>query len=518
MTGVGPNSPGTIPSEPGQSTSSGDSGETSSATDTPSTASDGGVPSSPDDGATAPDASGDSPEPPDVNVPEPGSLLPGDVLFSRGEVLTFSLTLTDADWQQLEQNGIEEVYVPGAVEVVSDTFPKRALPQVGVRYKGSWTLDHCWSREESGERVRLYGESCDKLSFKVKFTEYDDSGRIDGLKRINLHAMQTDRTSMHELIAYSTYQEFGVEAPRVLPAKVYVNGVFRGLYMAVEDVDGRFTKAHFPAGGDGNLYKETWPHPDLGEYNFLLALETNEELADVSDMVALSEAVGAATDANFEETVGALLDIEHTLRFLAVDRAINNWDSVMSFYAGLSPHNFYWYHDAGDSELFRLVPWDVDNTLDRDPFTDPHERWGVAPLPDWNVNPSHCEKRPIWDPDAAPSLKAPRCDPLLDLLARTQWPEYDVLGRQLLVGPFSLATLQAKVDRWRPLLAPIIAEDPTLDVELWQGYIDEMRDEVFPALVTEFEAFLDEGLVDESPSSAQTGAVSASDGGSPEGP
>src|SRR5690606_31356444 len=213
-----------------------------------------------------------------------------DVLFGSAEVLTFKLTLSDADWTYLERQGIDEEYVPGAVTVEGAAFGDAALPSVGVRYKGSWTLDHCWSRPEEGPRERQFGDSCQKLSFKLKFTEYDANGRLNGLKRLNLHAMQTDKTSMHELISYAIFQEFGVEAPRVLPARVYVNGEFRGLYMAVENVDGRFTKAHFPKSADGNLYKETWPHPELGEYDYLLALRTNEELADVSDMVTFAQA------------------------------------------------------------------------------------------------------------------------------------------------------------------------------------------------------------------------------------
>lgn len=429
--------------------------------------------------------------------PVPFGILPGDVLFAYDEVLTFELTVADSDWEYLEQQGIEEEWVPGAVSVHSASFPKQELPLIGVRHKGSWTLDHCWSRGEDGERVRQYGPSCDKLSLKLKFSEYDKGGRLNGLKRLNLHAMQTDRTSMHELISYATFQEFGVEAPRVLPARVYVNGEFRGLYMAVENVDGRFTKAHFPKSADGNLYKETWPHPELGEYDYLLALRTNEELADVSDMITFAQALGVATEENFTQSIGALLDIEQTLRFMAVDRAINNWDSVTAFYAGLTPHNFYWYHDLGDSNLFRLVPWDVDNTLERDPFMDPPEDWEVPPVPDWNVTPRDCEPRPIWEADAPSGIKPPRCDILLDLLARTHWPQYDELGRALLNGAFSLSELQAKVDLWQPLLAPIIAEDPTLDAEQWQAVIDEMRNEVFPELVQGFEEFLDEGLIEE---------------------
>ncbi len=420
--------------------------------------------------------------------------LPGDALFGHTEVLHFNFTLDESKWQELEEHGNAEEYVEAALQFESEQMGAHTFTNIGLRHKGSWTLHHCWD-DFGGERS--YVGECAKLSLKVKFDKYDADGRFDGLKRLNLHAMQSDQIKMHELVAYGTFRAFGVEAPRVLPARVTVNGEVLGLFMAVEDVDGRFTKAHFPRSADGNLYKETWPHADFDEQEYLGALETNEERADVSDMLAFAQAVDVATVDDVETTLGAHLDIPHTLRYLAVDRAINHWDGIMAFYQPEKPHNFYWYHDRGDTNLFRLIPWDLDNTLDQDWFADPAPEFNVAPVPDWNQKPRNCDMRPVWEPNGPVRVTPPRCDKLLDLLAMGYWDEFATVGRELLDGTFTVAALQDQVDEWVPMLEPLVAEDPQLNADQWQGQVQDWRDRVLPMLVSDFEAFLDQGLIDE---------------------
>src|SRR5690606_25470584 len=147
-------------------------------------------------------------------------------------------------------------------------------------------------------------------------------------------------------------------------AKVYVNDVLEGLFIAVEAVDGRYTKAHFPAGGgDGNLYKEIWPSPLLDPSALLDSLRTNEEAGDVSAFEQFADAVALSTSATFTEAMSPWVDLEQLLRYVAVDRAIKNWDGIMAFYSPSRPHNFYWYHDAQGSGRFTLIPWDMDNTF-----------------------------------------------------------------------------------------------------------------------------------------------------------
>jgi len=407
--------------------------------------------------------------------------------------LDVHFTVADGDWEELEERGNKEEYVPAAVRITAPAFAEQTFAKVGLRHKGQNTLHQCWD----GNGVRNHGGLCQKLSFKVKFDEYDDDERLDGLKRLNLHAASLDPTKLRELLGYATYREFGVQAPRALPARVYVNDAFQGLFIAVEDPDGRFTKAHFQDGPDGNLYKEVWPRVDVSDQAFAAALETNEELADVSGMRAFAVAINDSTPENFLERMKDWTDVEALLRYIAVDRAIKNWDGITAFYSPLSPHNFYWYQDSSATPRFHLIPWDLDNTFWAfDPFTDPQSWVKAVPVPNWNVKPSSCEPRSVWAIDGGVKVTPSRCDPLLDLLARSGWEHFVSLGHELLAGPAHPSSLQEKVEAALALIAPIVSEDPTIELPAWEAAVAEFQTQL-PLVSRDFQALLEQGLIDE---------------------
>jgi len=476
----------------------------SSQGDDPSTASTGGRPGSGDtpgglpgepsggsvDGAGAPGHAG---APGDDSPPNPGA-----VLFSDGQVLEVRLTLSQADWTELEEHGNREEYVPAAVTLSGAGFDDVALDSVGLRHKGNWTLHHCW--DENGG-VRDYTDECRKLSYKIKFDEYVADARFDGLKRLNLHAASGDATKLHELLGYDTYRDFGVDGPRLVPARVFINGELQGLFLAVEEVDGRYTRAHYPEGPNGNLYKEIWPRTDTDDQDFADALETNETAGDISGIKEFAAAIAGSTTATFVERMAPWIDLDHVLRYMAVDRAIKNWDGITAFYLPNSPHNFFWYHDDGDEGRFHLIPWDLDNVFwEFDPYMYP-EQWVTAdPLPDWNMEPRDCNPRGVWDRTETTLVTPPRCDPFLDLLAETSWPRFVELGEELLAGPLSTAELQRKLAARRAQLEPLVREDPTLDFSSWDTAVSALP-AIFERAQSDFRRLLTRGLIDEPASS-----------------
>jgi hypothetical protein len=432
-------------------------------------------------------------EPPVNEAPSAG--LPGQRVFADDQVLEVRLTLPPEALRQLEAHGDAEEYVSAEARLQGRGQPASEFAEIGVRHKGSWSLHHCW--DDFGG-VRSYAEECAKLSFKLKFDAYREDSRYDGLKRLNLHAALGDPSKLRELLAYRTFRDFGVDAPRAIPAQLFVNGEPLGLFIAVEDVDGRYARAHFPESPDGNLYKEVWPSPLASDEDFLAALETNEERADVSDLRAFTDAVASATSDSFQSAVEPFVELDALLRYIAVDRALRNWDGVMSFYSPLSSHNFYWYQ-LGPGSRFALIPWDLDNTFWAfDPYTDPQQWVTAEPIPDFNSRPLDCSPRPIWEPTSIERVTPPRCDPLLNLLAETHWQRLVELGTELVEGPLAASRLLALADDAATRLAPIVAADPLLDSADWNRARLEFEDIVRLAGPS-FEAFLAEGLIDEAP-------------------
>lgn len=423
---------------------------------------------------------------------EPG--LPGQSLFLPRQVLDVHLSMDPAVFQELEEHGDREEYVPAAARLERSGRGAVELARVGVRHKGAYSLHHCWD-EFGGVRSREL--ECAKLSLKLKFDAYDGQSRFDGLKRLNLHASSGDASKLHELIAYQAFRESGVDAPRALPARVRVNGQLLGLFIAVEEVDGRYTAAHYPGAGNGNLYKEVWPNAAAEDAAFRLALETNEDAGDVSGMRAFAEAVSNAAPEAFDAALAPFVEVEPLLRYIAVDRALRNWDGIMAFYSRLSPHNFFWYQDDGPLRRFHLIPWDLDNTFwPFDPYMDPQQWVTAPPIPDINAEPLDCEPRPIWEASGPEYVTPPRCDRLLDGLAERHWPRLVELGRELEEGPLSPARLTSLADEWASLLEPLVAEDPTLDPAEFQRGVLEFR-QVAAQLAPGLEALLSEGLIEE---------------------
>lgn len=148
--------------------------------------------------------------------------------------------------------------------------------------------------------------------------------------------------------------------------KVFINGEYHGLFIAVEQVDGRFTANRFPENGNGNLYKEVWPGIDVQDDTISEALKTynDDDIADISDFLAFRKAVATAEEADFADTMTSFVDFDYLARYMVVDRAIHNFDGVLALYEEFASknHNYYWYHEE-DSNRFTLIPWDMDKVF-----------------------------------------------------------------------------------------------------------------------------------------------------------
>jgi spore coat protein H len=416
----------------------------------------------------------------------------GDPIFSQESVIEYRLTVADSDIKYLDEHGDEEKYVPATASVTSSTFARIDLGKIGVRYKGDVTLHSCW---DSG--TRSHEGACQRLSYKLKFDEYVTDTRLFGLKRLNLHVSYADPTRLREMLAQWLFSAFGITTARAAPAAVYVNDSLVGLFIAVEEVDGRFTARHFPDGGDGNLYKEAWPISSKPDSYFADALSTNNGTsADISDIKAFAAAVAGLNASNFDQALSSWLDIDYMLRYMAVDRAIKNWDGITAFYNPDGPHNFFFYHDDGTRKLFHLIPWDFNGAsatpgtfIDSDPYMDPG--YGVNTVPNVNVAPTSCQGISIWGIAGDPGMGPPGCDPLLRYLMQTQWSRWVTIGQELLAGPMARDQMQARIDALRALIEPTVARDSLLQAGAWSGAVEALPKTIennrtaFQALMTQ---------------------------------
>ena len=416
----------------------------------------------------------------------------GVVPFDQDTMLDYHIYMDPAAYEDMTLHGDDEEYRRVSLQVRGPDV-EEDYTEVGVRYKGDYSVHHCW---DSGSRS-FTGE-CAKLSIRIKFNEYDRDGRFFGLKKVNLNAMSYDVSKLRERLAYSVFNEFGVETVRTAHARLFINDMDPVLVLAVEQVDGRYTAYRFPDGGDGNVLKEMWPRPGRSEEEVLEQLKTNDDVEDepdVSRFIAFGDAVGAATESTFLNDMADFVEVEQLLRYMAVDRAFKNWDGFTAFYWEDRSHNFYWYHDVETTGLFSLIPWDLDQVVwmldPSDPYLDPGTPYAERQVPNWNVRPASCDPILVWDEyDLYPS----GCDPLINLLAATSWDEFAVLGAELLDTSFSYDDMNAKLTRWAEQIAPAVETDPLISTGAWESAVDQLR-EILEQAIDDFEAHLSEGYV-----------------------
>lgn len=456
----------------------------------------------------------------DIDIPKVDKDKIGNTVFDDDELLSYHITISESEYAKLMDLS---TLVYDLYKVNRDRYVKvklrvgdTELPEVGLRLKGSHSIYSCIIDGVRQSRVDpIFGDIdvCQRFSLKLDFNRYNKDYRLDGLKALNLHAMSSDPSKMHERLGYSLFREMDILAPRAVHAKVYINGEYHGLFIAVEQVDGRFTANRFPSNGDGNLFKHTWPTADITESAAKETLKTNNddpETVDVSDFVAFGEAVGQLTDTNFAEVMSSYLDFDYLARYLVVDRAIANFDGILSFYWGRN-YNYYWYHEEA-GERFTLIPWDLDKTFmvpepnfwflnSSDPQSDLFPSCSPTNTTNWNVVSSSCDERtcsfdPVPHIYTSYPLTPLDCDPLLRGLRDEIYERQEQLAQAFIEGPYSLAEVEEKLKRWEAQIADALTEDALVDRADVKDAIDALIDNI--STLQDNLTLIMGGLIDES--------------------
>jgi len=267
-----------------------------------------------------------------------------DVLFDDTHVLEFHFTFEqDNFWETLEQNYNigTGTYLEADLE-----FNGEICEMVGVRLSGNTS----WSYPSQ------------KKSMKIKFDAFTEDQEFYGVNKLNLKNAFKDPSFLREKLLCDYIGEF-VPCSRTSFVKVYLNGVYWGLYNNVEQVNKKFIDKNFGNNEDGNLFKGD-PEGDLfwyGENQSLYydryALKTNEEESDWFDLVYLVDKINNTPLEVFPSELERIFHIRNFLFFSAINNFFVNLDSYID-----KGHNYYIYHRE-DTDKFVHIPWDFNFAL-----------------------------------------------------------------------------------------------------------------------------------------------------------
>jgi spore coat protein CotH len=396
----------------------------------------------------------------DARVVDPGAVIPepddtATYLFDQTALRTYNIMIDPNDLATIDADPAAEEYVPARLE-----FEGRSYGPLAVRYKGSvgGFRPPCTSGMVMlmGSNARSRGPKTGKCSMKVDFNRVDPDARFFGLKKLNFHAMHRDPSMLRDRLGYAMFRESGIAAPRAMHARLEINGQLEGLYIVVEQVDGRFTDSRFTDDGDGNLYKEIWPNHDMAE-SYLAALETHaDDNPSVDKMVRFAADVASSPDASMR-----WLDEQYIMNYIAVDRVIVNDDGAFHWYCGFN-HNYYWY-ESERADRFWLIPWDLDASFN------PGTSFVHIAAP-WNM--------PATDCTMCRGQRPAICDPLTADWAMEHDP-YERAVDTFLEGPFAEENVDSKLAAWSEQIDATIHEAAGIrsapSYEEWQTSLEALR-------------------------------------------
>ena len=282
--------------------------------------------------------------------------IPGDAYFSAPIVHDISIDFDEPNWYNIlvqyksySDNLDSNVYLMGTV-----TIDGTAIDSVGVRFKGNSSY---------------YNYPTNKKPFKLDFNEFVSGQKFDGLKKMNLNNLYQDPTFMREKMFLDFIQAHGLYGPRATYSRVYVNSVYWGLYLSLDQIDKTFVNREF-GNNDGNLFKGDGSasscanleyHGVMSSYYNCYELKTNETANDWTDLVDLTYQINQTTAQQFEDSVEAVLNTNSFLGAWASYSLFADYDS----YPYRFSHNYYVYHNSV-TDKFEWIIWDVSTAFGLD--------------------------------------------------------------------------------------------------------------------------------------------------------
>ena len=242
--------------------------------------------------------------------------------------------------------GVEFPWVHGTLTAGGTSYPN-----VGVRYKGNASY--------------MASSRGLKRNFKIDLDHYGEERRFHGQKSLNLNAGAMDPTKMREALSFAVFRAAGVPAPRTAYARVTltVPGMYDrellGLYTLIEQVDKAFLKDRF-GDGSGLLMKPErlrgvdFLGDDWGRYKAQYQPKREASEAEAKRVIEFARLVNRAGDEQFRKDIGAYLDVDEFLRFVAANALLANLDSLL-----VVGHNYYLYLHPRTNQ-FVFIPWDMD--------------------------------------------------------------------------------------------------------------------------------------------------------------
>ncbi len=292
--------------------------------------------------------------PADAQPPKPGPrLTPADVavvpaapFYAPDALRTVFLDFDNPAWEaELGEFYHTDVEVPARLTVDGRTYP-----DVGVHFRGASSF---FTVAEGRKR---------SLNLTMDFAHADQN--LGGYRTLNLLNSHTDATFLRTVLYYQVARDY-LPAPKANFVRVVFQGESWGVYVNAQQVNKEFLHEWFGTTHGARWKVQGSPRgrgglndlvPDVAPYREIFALKTKEDPQAWAALIKLCKTLNQTPLESLEAALEPLLDLDGTLKFLALENALINNDGYW-----IRSSDYHLYLDA--KQRFHLLPHDANETF-----------------------------------------------------------------------------------------------------------------------------------------------------------
>ena len=271
---------------------------------------------------------------------------PTTPIYDIGTMRTMFLQFQDEDWEA-ELAAFHNTDVEVSATMIVDG---RTYKDVGVHFRGASSFGMV---PEGLKR---------SLNVSTDFTVDDQD--LGGYRTFNLLNANNDPTFLRAFL-YTEIARKYLPIPKMNFMRVVINGESWGVYLNAQQFNGDLLRDYFKTtkgarwkvpgrpGGRGGL---EYLGEDPQSYKGLYEIKTKDDVESWRALIQLTKVLNQTPVDKLEAALAPLLDIDSTLRFLAVDVALVNSDG---YWTRASDYSFYRAPDG----RFHVIPHDVNEGL-----------------------------------------------------------------------------------------------------------------------------------------------------------
>lgn len=267
-------------------------------------------------------------------------------LYETSVLRTFFLEFENADWEdELSDFYRTDVEVPAKLIVDGKTYP-----DVGVHFRGASSF---FTVSEGRKR---------SLNLSLDFV--DERQNLGGYRTLNLLNSHTDPTYLRTMLYYDIARDY-IPTPKANYARVVINGENWGVYVNVQQFNKDFTRDFFKSTGGARWKVPGSPRgrgglaylgDDVAAYKKIYELKSKEDPKAWAALIELCKVLNETPVEKLEAALKPMLDLDGTLKFLAIENALINSDGYWT-----RASDYLLYRD--EKGLFHLVAYDANETF-----------------------------------------------------------------------------------------------------------------------------------------------------------